>query len=100
MNLQESIEFLEGLECCFLCIFGILEEEFQVIELKISKVSETEVNVMISDTALPLFTGTHQLYVELFVPLRRKYETFSHKKGKNVIELTRISLGGDLDLGS
>jgi hypothetical protein len=68
MNFQESIELLKSLESCFFRIFGILEEKLQVIEFKIFEVRKAKVNVMVSDTALPLLTGTHQLDVEFLMP--------------------------------
>ena len=48
---------------------------------------------MVSDASFPLLPGTHQLYVEFLVPLRRKDEILSHKKGKSVIKLIRVCLG-------
>jgi hypothetical protein len=51
---------------------------------------------VVSEAALPLLAGTHQLYVKLLVPLRREHKILSHKKGKSIIELSGVSLGSYL----
>lgn len=67
--------------------------ELQVVEFEVLEVAEAEIDVVVLDAAFPLLAGTHQLYVELLVPLGRQHEIVIYQKGKGLVELRGVGLG-------